>query len=138
MPQMRGRRRHSTALSFDDVRAFALTLPNVEASTMYGSPAVKMNGHWLACMTSHKSAEPNTLAVRVDFGDRDEMIATDPDTYYLKDHYVAYPTVLVRLSRVHPDALHDLLQGAWRLVSEKRPTKKRARRQPVRRGRAKR
>ena len=29
--------------------------------------------------------------------------------YYLTDHYVNYPVVLVRLSRIHLDALKDLL-----------------------------
>jgi hypothetical protein len=45
------------------------------------------------------------------------LIAANPDTYYLTDHYVNYPVVLVRLSRVHPDALRDLLLMAWRFVS---------------------
>ncbi len=92
---------------------------------MYGAPALKVGGRMFACMTSHKSAEPNTLAVRMDFAQRDALIAEDPDTYYLKDHYVGYPVVLVRLSRVHADALRDLLGGAWRLVTASARTKSR-------------
>jgi hypothetical protein len=38
-------------------------------------------------------------------------------TYYLTDHYVSYPVVLVRLSRVHRDALPDLLLMAWRFMA---------------------
>ena len=71
------------------------------------------------CMASHKSAEPNTLVVMMDFADRDALIEDDPDTYYLKDHYLNYPCVLVRLSRVGPDALRDLIAGAHRFVSAK-------------------
>lgn len=59
------------------------------------------------------------------FGRRDELIAADPDTYYLTDHYLDYPVVLVRLSRIHIDALRDLLGAAWRFVSAKTPTGKR-------------
>ena len=66
------------------------------------------------CMATHKSAEPNTLVVKMDFAQRDALIEEAPATYYLKDHYVNYPCVLVRLSRVHPDALRDLVQGAYR------------------------
>ena len=73
----------------------------------------------LACMAAHKSAEPNTLVVMMDFDDRDALIEDDPATYYLKDHYVSYPCVLVRLSRVPPDALRDLVIGAHRYVSAK-------------------
>ena len=79
------------------------------------------------CVTSHKSAEPDTLAVMMDFPDRDALIADDPDTYYLKDHYVSYPCVLVRLSRVHADALRDLIIGAHRFVSGRSRTAARRR-----------
>jgi hypothetical protein len=96
-----------------------LRLPGVEVGTAYGSPALKLHGQLLACLAAHKSAEPHTLVVRIDFAQRDAMIAEDPDTYYLKDHYVGYPCVLVRLSRVHPDALQDLLSAACRFVGAK-------------------
>jgi hypothetical protein len=91
---------------------------------MYGVPAFKVGGKMFACRTSHKSAEPNTLAVRIDFIQRDELLAADPDTYYLTYHYEDYRCVLVRLDRVHPDALKDLLAMAWRFVSS---SKRRAR-----------
>ena len=43
----------------------------------------------------------------------------DPGTYYLKEHYLNYPCVLVRLSRVRADALRDLVTGAYRFMSVK-------------------
>jgi hypothetical protein len=55
------------------------------------------------------------------------MMAAEPGTYYITDHYLNYPWVLVRLSRVSPDALRDLLNRALRLASAK------PRRAPVRR-----
>ena len=55
--------------------------------------------------------------VRIDFEQRDELVAAEPDIYYLKDHYVGYECVLVRLSRIRADALADLLMSAWRFVS---------------------
>src|ERR1041385_3840020 len=99
---------------FEVVRAIGRTLPNVEESTMYGAPALKIRGKLLACMASHKSAEPNTLVVRLAFEDRDALIADDPQTYYLKPHYEGYPSVLVRLPLISHEALRDLLQSAWR------------------------
>ena len=69
------------------------------------------------CIASHKSAEPNTLAVIMEFADRDALIEDDPSIYYLKEHYLNYPCVLVRLSRVRADALRDLVTGAHRFVS---------------------
>jgi hypothetical protein len=104
-------------ITFATVRKIGLTLPDVEEGTAWGTPALKVRGKMFACVASHKSAEPGTLVVCLDFSQRDDLIATEPDVYYLKDHYVAYPSVLVRLSRVHPDALRDLLLMAWRFVS---------------------
>ena len=101
------------------MREIGRALSDVEEGTTYGTPALKVNGKMFVCLASHKSAEPDTLVARIGFLQRDEMIATEPDTYYLKEHYVNYPVVLVRLSRVHADALRDLLLMAWRFTSAK-------------------
>ena len=105
------------ASSFRRVEAIGRTLPGVELTTSWGQPALKVRGKVFACIASHKSAEPGTLVVRMDIAARDALIADDPATYYLKEHYVGYPCVLVRLSRVRADALKDLLTGAHRYVS---------------------
>jgi hypothetical protein len=119
--------------SFKTVASVGRTLPDVEVTTTYGKPALKVRGRMFVCIASHKSAEPNTLVVMMDFADRDALIADDPDTYYLKDHYVPYPCVLVRLSRVRADALRDLIIGAHRFVSA-RVRAKQARSRAVKKG----
>jgi hypothetical protein len=116
-------------ISFDTVRQIGLALPDVEEGTIYGSPALKVGGKMFACIAIHRSAEPETLAIRIDFDQRDELLAADPNTYYITDHYLYYPSVLVRLTRVHPDALRDLLLMAWRYVSATGP-RRRARSAP--------
>jgi len=103
--------------SFRNVEAIARTLPDVEVTTAYGKPAVKVRGKMFACIASNKAAEPNTLVVMMDFADRDALLEDAPDTYYLKEHYVNYPCVLVRLSRIRGEALRDLVTGAYRYVS---------------------
>ena len=111
-------------MTFQAVRAIGLKLPGVEDSTMYGSPALKLSGRLIACRATHKSAEPGTLVVRTDFDQRDTLIAEDPDTYYVKEHYQTFPVVLVRLSRVNLDAMRDLLNAAHRVVSASQRKKK--------------
>ena len=103
--------------SFKTVESIARTLPDVEVTATWGQPALKVRGKMFACIASHKSAEPNTLVVMMDFADRDALVEDDPGTYYLKEHYLNYPCVLVRLSRVRADALRDLVAGAHRFVS---------------------
>jgi hypothetical protein len=105
--------------TFKTVESFGRTLPDVEVTTTWGQPALKVHGKMFVCIASHKSAEPNTLVVMMDFADRDALVEEDPSTYYLKEHYLNYPCVLVRLSRVRADALRDLVTGAHRLVNAK-------------------
>src|SRR5436309_8652361 len=109
--------------SFKTVESIGRTLPDVEVTTTWGQPALKVRGKMFACIASHKSAEPDTLVVMMDFADRDALVQDDPGTYYLKEHYLNYPCVLVRLSRVHDDALRDLITGAHRFVSAKSRSK---------------
>jgi len=106
-----------STINFDTVRKIGLTLPGVEESTAYGQPALKIHGKLLACVPANRSAEPASLAVRMDFDDRAELLAADPDVYYVTDHYVGYTGVLVRLSRVNPDVLRDLLGMAYKFVT---------------------
>ena len=109
----------SKTLDFEVVREIALALPDAEESTIHGAPSLKVRGKLLACPAIHRSAEPNTLAVRIGFDQRAELIAAQSDVYYVTDHYVNYPTVLVRLSRIHRDSLRDLLGMARLFVISK-------------------
>lgn len=106
-------------IDFHVVREMGLALPDVQESTMYGAPAIKVRKKLMACPAIHRSAESNTLVVRIDFDQRAELIAADPDVYYLTDHYVNYPTVLVRLTRINRDALRDLLHMSWQFAASK-------------------
>lgn len=70
-------------IGFDTVREMGLALPDVEEGTVYGSPALKVRGKMFACLAIHRSADPDSLAIRIDFDQREELIAVDPSTYYL-------------------------------------------------------
>jgi hypothetical protein len=106
-----------SAINFDTVRKIGLALPGVVESTAYGSPALKVRGKLLACVPVSRSAEPGSLMVRVGFDDRAELLAAAPEVYYVTDHYVGYSAVLVRMSRVTPDVLRDLLGMAHKFVT---------------------
>lgn len=101
------------AVTFNDVRKIALSLDNVTEGTSYGTPAFKTGGKLFVRLRE----DAESLVVGTTFEEREDMMAAEPETYYITDHYLKYPWVLVRLSRVHPDALRDLLKRAWRLAS---------------------
>jgi len=114
------RQKPTSTINFDTVRKIGLALPGVEESTVYGSPALKVLGKLLACVPAHRSAEPGSLVVRVGYDDRAELLAAAPDVYYVTDHYLNYTAVLVRLSRVTPGVLRDLLGMAHKFVTARR------------------
>ena len=109
--QIKTSKKDGSTINFDTVLEIGLALPGVEESTAYGSPALKVHGKLLACVPVDRSAEPGSLAVRVDFDDRAELLAAAPDVYYVTDHYLNYSAVLVRLSRITPDVLKTC--SAW-------------------------
>jgi hypothetical protein len=100
-------------MTFEAIRKIALALDNVEEGTSYGTPAFKVGGAMFARLREDVGA----LVVRMSIEDRDELIAADPETYFITDHYLKYPWILVRLSRAKPDAMQDLLRGAWKSAS---------------------
>jgi hypothetical protein len=98
------------AMTFEAVRKIALALGDVEEATSYATPAFKVRGALFARLRDDIGA----LVVHMNFDDREALIEADPQTYFITDHYLNYPWVLVNLARVHPDAMRDLLRSAWR------------------------
>jgi len=112
------------AVTFETVRRIGAGLPGLEEGTMYGTPALKLGKSLVACMAINKSAEPGSLAVRIGFEERAALLEEEPETYYLTDHYISHPAVLVRLSRIQVDELRDLLGAARRFVLAEQSLKK--------------
>ena len=106
-------------INIDVVREIALSLQGVEESTLHGVPSFKLRGKLLACPAIHPSAEPDTLAVRLDFDRREHLIMAEPDIYYVTEHYLKHPMVLVRLSQADRTSLKNFLSTARSLMGAK-------------------
>lgn len=106
-------------VTYDTIRRAALTLPNVAEGTSYGTPALKVNGKLFVRL--HQDLDK--IVVRMPFDRREELMAGDPATYFITDHYRDYPWILVSLANVRQDALLDLLRIAHRVASP--PNKRR-------------
>ena len=57
-----------------------------------------------------------------------ELLEAAPEIYYAPEHYVNYPIVLVRSSKIDRDALQGLLRMAWSFVTANKPKARRRRR----------
>ena len=108
--------------AFEIVKVVGLALPNVALSAKYdGSPVLNVYGVFMAGIAMHPSAELETLVIRYGLEERANLIADAPGTFYITSYYKRYPLVLVRLPRIEPDALHELLSVSWRMTMAKVP-----------------
>jgi hypothetical protein len=107
-------------VTFEQVRRVAQAFPGIEDSTSYGTPAIKVRGKLLARV--HQSGE--CFVLRTDLLDREILLQSDPNVFFITDHYRDYPWILVRFSAVDPSVLPDLIERAWRLVAPRTLTAK--------------
>ena len=94
------------------VREIALALEGTEEGSSYGTPGFKVRGKLFARV--HQDGE--SLVVRVDPFERDLLLKTNPGTFFLTDHYVDYPWVLIRLVAAKREVLRKALENAWRIA----------------------
>lgn len=110
-----------TALtSFDDIRKIAHALPGVVDGTSYGTRALKVGGKLFARV--HQSMD--CVVLRCEFLDREILMQSAPDAFFITDHYRDYPWILLRLGVVDKRVLPELIERAWRLVASKTLIKK--------------
>ena len=102
-------------VAYADVVKLGREMPDVEESTSYGTPALKVRGKLLVRLKE----DGVTLVVRTTFEDRTRLLAAAPDVFYLTDHYLSHPWILVRLPEIDPGFLHELLAEAQRLATLK-------------------
>jgi hypothetical protein len=105
----------SKGVTFEQVGLIAGAFPGVEHSTSYGTAALKVRGKLLARL--HQSGE--CFVLRTDLLDREILMQSGPEVFFITDHYRDYPWVLVRFATVEPGALPELIERAWRLVAPK-------------------
>jgi hypothetical protein len=110
-----------TALTgFDDIREIAHALPGVVDGTSYGTPALKVGGKLIARL--HQSMD--CVVLRSDLLDREILMQSAPDVFFITDHYRDYPWILLRLGALDKRVLPELIERAWRLVATRTLVKK--------------
>lgn len=103
--------------TWDETVEIALRFPAVEVSTSYSTPALKAKGKFLCRLRT----DPDALVMRViDMGEREALLQGNPDVFFSTPHYDGHPYVLIRLDKVDPVELAELIEDAWRLRAPKR------------------
>jgi hypothetical protein len=102
-------------VTYETVRRIALALPGVEDGISYGTPSLKVKGKFLARLRE----DGETVAIRAEFPVREALMQEEPGMFFSTDHYLDYPAVLVRLSKVDPIKLRRLVEHGWRAAAPK-------------------
>ena len=105
-----------TPITFDTVREIARELPGAIESTSYGTPAFKVG----KCLFARQHDEQDLLVIKIDPAQRSMRMKVDPETFFITDHYLNYPYMLVRFSKVSREDLRELLEEAWEQCDAKR------------------
>jgi hypothetical protein len=114
------RKTTAIGLAWDDLKRLALALPEVEESTSYGTPALKVRGKLMVRLKE----DLETVVLRTTWEDRERLMIVYPEAFHVTDHYRAYPWVLLRLRTAPRVHVANWLQCAWRLVAPKSLQKK--------------
>ena len=99
-----------------DVVAIGSRFPGVVEGTSYGTSALKCG----AKLFIRLKEDGETLVVRMDWVERQLLLRSAPGKYFVTDHYLDYPWVLVRMAAVAKTELPALVEDAWRRVAPKR------------------
>lgn len=100
----------------DTLRRLATEFPGTEEGTSYGTLAFRVGKKLM--LRRHQS-EPSIVVLLNSIDDQGNLIAIDPETYYITDHYAGHAAVLVRLSIAECE-LRDVIELAWRRVARKK------------------
>ncbi len=100
-----------------DVRTVVLSLPATEERPCYGTPGFRVGNRLFARIRDQGEVLVLWCA---DEGEKEFLIAAEPEKFFSTPHYDGHASVLVRLGAVERDELTELLTEAWRLRAPKR------------------
>jgi hypothetical protein len=105
----------------NDVRRVALSLPSTtESKDEFGFRVVGKKFVWIwrerVDRKKPKVPNPEVIVLPVaDLGEKQALLAMDPETFFTTDHYDGYKAILVRLPMVDTQELTEMITDSWRL-----------------------
>ena len=99
---------------WEKVKAMALQLPETYEKPSYGTPAIYV-GKKKVCRLRE---DDESLAIYNN--ERDRWMAKNPNVFFITDHYLNYPMLLIHLSKVSKADLETLLIHSWKIRAGKK------------------
>jgi hypothetical protein len=88
--------------------AEAKGLAEVEQSTSYNTPALKVAGNAFV-----RLLDDSTAVLQCPVDQKVLLMEISPDVFFETEHYIGYDAVLVRLDRISDEELALKLEDAW-------------------------
>lgn len=104
-------------MKFEKAREIFLSYPGVSEAPSYGTPGFRVRKKLLARL---HQAEPAVVLRLGDLDEQEDLIAADPQAFYITDHYAGHPFVLARLARIRQAQLREIFEAAWRNAASKK------------------
>ena len=103
-------------VSATQLRELALGLPGVEERETWGHPTFRVRDKIFASM----SDDGATATVKATPDEQEALVGGDPQTFGVASHVGRYGWTTIRLDRVDPGELRELVVEAWRSTAPKR------------------
>jgi hypothetical protein len=100
----------------EEMAAIALAFPGCEEGLSYGQPAFKLNGKFF---TRLRAEDESLVLLEVGFDEREMLMEAEPQTFHITPHYKDYPSVLARMSTLHPGSFRAFLERRFRKIAKK-------------------
>jgi hypothetical protein len=103
--------------TWEDVVAMASRLPEVEESTWFRTPSLKVSGKGFARL---RSEAEGGLVLMCGLDEKAGLLASGDPAFYTTPHYDGYGAILVDLTKVDRGQLAELIEEAWRIKAPAR------------------
>ena len=103
-------------VSATQLRELALGLPGAEERETWGHPTFRVRDKIFSSM----SDDAAIATVKASPEDQAVLVGNDPETFGIASHVGRYGWTTIRLDRVDPDELRELVVEAWRRTAPKR------------------
>ncbi|HTQ13098.1 MAG TPA: MmcQ/YjbR family DNA-binding protein [Rhizomicrobium sp.] len=98
-------------------RRIALSYPGAHEKMSWGSPTVFIGKKIFAQVGSHKREAIMLLTETME--ERDHLLAADPETFYITDHFRNYKGLLAHIGRLDERTFRTLLDRRFRAIAPK-------------------
>ena len=98
-------------------RKIAQSFPGVYEKNSYGTPTFFVGKKVFTQIGSHQREAIMLLTQTLE--ERDHLIAADPQTFFITDHFKTYKGLLAHIGKLDAKTFRTLLERRWRAIAPK-------------------